>query len=437
MEKSLFVFDKLTSHVQFEFFSVAHDENYLGLGFSSTSHVTNDTIILIYKPPNTFFEMKNHFEKKNNLDKRIFINVFPIQQDWKTKMDNYDGFFFQINNTFLKNQKYIFLTQYSGNANLSLPLLPEHQHLHIYRKSILNTTLDYDNCGPEHLRPYRIFINGLQPIGYIRFIITILLFLIMVYYRNSQPLKSRNYGPHYICLVQLIEYVWVTIRNANGIEFEVRYQCVSDGLVSFPMLFMLSCVVLSYYARYIVVNNLGQQKKVYADGKLPLIYVFLATPAFIISALIQTSYTIIISILDIGFILALVVSGVFPLLLTIIKHFTRFCRRSPKINYNDLELIIQDPGFLQSLITFSEKEYSPENIQFRLDLQNYLKASPNQRNNLVHKIDTKYLRTTSPYEINLDGRSLKEYRAKLESCTINDDFTDDLFDEIERTIYIF
>eukprot|EP01080_Neovahlkampfia_damariscottae_P010706 gene10706-3328_t len=508
-----------------------------GLGFSETSYITNNSLVLWFLSPNTFFELKNHKEKKNGFEH--FLDIKP-EISFNTIVDNYNSFSFKINISSLQNQQYIFFTTHKiGNFNSNDSIIPQHQHVHIYKKSMLNTTVRYA-CSPEYLKPYRIFINAIPPIGIIRFIITTFVFLMLVYYRNKQPLKSRNYGPHYICLAQMMEFMVVSIRGSTTIEFEVKYTCFTDGLITFPMFFVSTCVILTYYSRYLIVNNLSRQKKTYANGKLPWFYVFLGgfdkISFFTVLPLIAYLYlaTIIMTLLiifegsldsctlvmknvifgvqlfhillnlvililcsiydffsniklilrcqfkklfvdqdpfksrlelfvfvvtclfcvslfftalfldapriityqiiDVSLIFFLVVSAIVPLFATIILHLSRICSRTPKIRYNDLELMIQDPVFLDALNNFCEKEYSPENLQFRLDHERYLKCPQNQRGSMIAKIDQKYLCSNSPYEVNLDGRSLREYRSKLEKYTNLDEFEDDLFEGIEKTV---
>eukprot|EP01080_Neovahlkampfia_damariscottae_P012194 gene12194-5781_t len=371
-------------------------------------------------------------------------------------------------------------------------------------------------------------MNALPPLGLIRFIFSLLLFIVLVFYRNNQPLKSRNYAPHYTCIVQMIEFMVVSLRGYAGITFEVKYQCLMNALVSFPSLYMLSVIIFSFYSRYLIINNLSQQKKVYANGKLPLIYVllggfdkfsfftilpifayvymlilqliiigvvdptfsrcsillgrimlmvqlmhlgfncflaficgvfdfisnvkllircqlkvlfidrdpfrirlelflFMAIAAFYFSMISQ-------QLIDLGLMTFFFVNGVIPLLLTIWRQMKRICNKQSKIEQNDIDVTLQNPGFLQAFITFSEKEYSPENILFRLDHQEYKKSSLNARNEIVATMDQKYLHSTSPYEINIDGRSLSRFKVKLERCRKDGKYYDDLFDEIERSV---
>ena len=268
MKESLLLFNRQENITTFNFYSVGR-EGTVGLGFSPSKTVTKESLILLFTSPNSFLELQNHVEKKQ---KNEFIYDIKIENTFNTMVDNYNSIEFKINNTNLKNKNHIFLSRYRGSGNLTTS---KHQYASIYDYSIINeTTGRYHFCTPESIKSYRLLISFL-PIGIPRFIFTLLIFFLLVYFRTGQPLKSRNSGPFYICLSQLMEFMIILIRDSMGVSFDINYRCIVDSLVSYPTLYMLTAIVMSFYSRYLIINNLNQQKKVYANGKLPFFYVLL------------------------------------------------------------------------------------------------------------------------------------------------------------------
>ena len=529
MKESLFIFDRTENITKFSFLSVGR-EGSVGLGFSTTNIVTKESLLLLFTSPNSFFELQNHVEKK---PKNELIYDVKIENTFNSIIDNYNSIYFTINNTYLKDKDYVFLSRYRGTGNLTTS---KHQDAFVYGFSILNTTENFDNCSPENLRGYRIFMSFL-PLGLPRFLITLLVFILLVYYRNGQPLKSRTFGPYYICLSELIEFMSISIRDALTIRFDIQNDCWIFATITYPTIYMLTSVVTSFYSRYLIVNNLNQQKKVYANGKLPFFYVLLGQfdklsiftilPLFsyfymsavlwIVIAIYPTQCSrilqnilLIVSIIhivanfmvviicviydvicniqliftckfkeffitrdpfririelcfistfifpiigvsislifrlphtlgylffDIGLLMFFFTSCIFPLIMTMINRISLYCTRKPRNSENDLEVIFKDPTFQQALIVFSEHEFSPENVLFKLDMDDYLKTPQNQREKYIEKIDQKYFQITSPYEVNIDGNSKKKLRKSLEECKMKGKYPNDLFDDITTVVY--
>ena len=95
-------------------------------------------------------------------------------------------------------------------------------------------------------------------------------------------------------------------------------------------------------------------------------------------------------------------------------------------------MVYKDPNFFEAFQLFAEREYSPENVEFKLDIKKYKSlTSSSEREKLVKIIEDKFLiPNVSELEINAPSGLMIEASKKIECGLLEDS----LFDSLEKVV---
>lgn len=204
-ENAFVTYDNQTENnetfIYFKAYTVSRD-GWFGIGFGTEKKTDNSTIMLLYSYINsTIFQLVNHSTILPFANNETVIPIGPDDSS-KPKLDNYKGFFFKIRYSKAKDYKYLFYA-YNGASHNSINNLPFHSSYGV--RSINFNTTDYLigslDCTNYLGKPGRIGAANIWTY-LVNIFIYSFFFILAMYFRDDQPLKSRNYGPHLVlCFV--------------------------------------------------------------------------------------------------------------------------------------------------------------------------------------------------------------------------------------------
>jgi hypothetical protein len=216
-------------------------------------------------------------------------------------------------------------------------------------------------------------------------------FLLIVQFRNYQPLQSRGFIPYLAILSQYGASLSSVQHFFFNLEFRSKYSCVMQTLMHYNFFSTIFCIMPLNYLRYVLLINLNREKKnVSIDGKKKSFYFnlilylkFLTKP--MVSFTILALFFIIVSSVDLFFLgiispswecstvksfvfysihfainismgIILLGIGVFDVVLNVVKYFKDIKRKSYKrmawlklIRDNFLDFFWkQDPYFFRT-----------------------------------------------------------------------------------------
>ena len=238
--------------------------------FTKKESFQNSISVLSYLP-NQFIQLTNHTTISH---KKIFFEEKVLNQFYN-KIDGIFTFSFKINSTDLQNTNFIVLSNNLHRTpyiEFNNTYIMKHDSFGLYNAIEMNRT--------NNLRPIcDIFLNisgRFAAQHYIGMILSTLSFciilILLIYFRNDQPLKSRFAGPYMVLggiFVNLItEHVYVVIPY----ERSSQVYCFLTPLLGFNALqiwyekirnliffsFVVPCAML---VRYLIISLIHQNKR--------------------------------------------------------------------------------------------------------------------------------------------------------------------------------
>eukprot|EP01080_Neovahlkampfia_damariscottae_P004732 gene4732-8315_t len=118
--------------------------------------------------------------------------------------------------------------------------------------------------------------------------------------------------------------------------------------------------------------------------------------------------------------------------ITIMKYFMNLMKNQKDENLNEMKIIMKNEELLQIFCEFAKNEFSVENVECYLDILKYQKLEKfEDRKKLSKEMFKSYFNGfQSKFEVNIDGKNLKELTKKIK----NEQYDDSLFDPIESKV---
>lgn len=287
-----------TEFLKFNFYKSPRKGDF-GVGFSHTKSF-QDIKLSVHFTSNGVFFYSNHTNNNQTLNVTSFKDESAFY-----KIDNIYYANFNMEMSYFESFRYIFFTEMEQSSHLvtgwkESPIFEE--------KSNFNDGW----CTPNYLGlPGRLFSTWwFTYIPYICF--GILLIGLCIYYRNTQPLKSRGeFGPILTIIVSMLNLT-TDFTTITFFTFEQFYyfDCFINTFLIYPTIMLMIPISLFYYLKFIILVNVNAKKFQLANSNtrksLPIFYRLLLKITTIESFIIWY-----ITFLSIYYILILINFGIF------------------------------------------------------------------------------------------------------------------------------
>jgi hypothetical protein len=204
-------------------------ESWFGVGFSSTPTV-NERTILFLGDKNNVYQMENHTFVSN----RTILNEKSISNSLTNFLDNLLIFQFSINSSFILNSSYVLLS-YGDGSKTNFTQFSKHLEVFSWKNDFkIGNDLD---CNIYDISTFRVLAANIYAY-LLRMTFNIFIFLLLIYFRNDQPLRSRMSGPFIIIILQMIEislkFIQESLHAENSVA--IRSYCLFSYVYLFPSL---------------------------------------------------------------------------------------------------------------------------------------------------------------------------------------------------------
>jgi hypothetical protein len=204
-------------------------ESWFGIGFSSSPTVNQETILFL-GDKNNVYQMTNHTIVSNG----TILNEKSVSNSLTNYLDNLLIFQFSINASFILNSSYVLLAHGDGTKT-NFTQFSKHLEVFTWRNDfkVGNDII----CNIYDISSFRILAANIYAY-LLRIVVSILIFILLIYFRNDQPLRSRMSGPFIIIILQMIEislkYIQESLHAENSVA--IRSYCLFSYIYFFPSL---------------------------------------------------------------------------------------------------------------------------------------------------------------------------------------------------------
>lgn len=272
-ENSFLSFKNITnSTIQIDVWAAGR-RGWFGITFQDDNNFTLPVtlIAIAYLPNNSYF-----LDQHNNLTQ--LLTDWKITWDESTFpiIDNQIHFTIQVPYTLISSSRYIgFARNYYDTPTIGKNITI-HDQFGLKLNPLVDTGDEFEIlwCSETYLGlPGRI---GAYHFGiYIPLMIFyLIIFILMVWFRDYEPLKSRGMSP-YIALFCISIDLTLEFINITGFTYEELYsfECFTTGYILYLLSILMCVIPIQYFLRYISLVNINIQKneiiKGNSDEKLP------------------------------------------------------------------------------------------------------------------------------------------------------------------------
>jgi hypothetical protein len=338
-----------------------------GIAFHQKSGVDSSMFVAVSWFENNvlkFGELKDHHSKQLKSYPSIGLLLpqddVPIQLQFQEKQ----RFIIEVDEIILKKFDHISIVCSDSPVDSSKEFL-YHQ---VVTTNIFNISSQKSECDSFVLTvEQKSLADTSQWYWFLEMGFYVWIFLMLVIFRDYQPLKSRGFIPFLAILTQYGGALASTQHFFFNLEWRSKNSCIMQTLLRFNFQSTIFCIMPLSYFRYVLLINMNKEKQnISKDGHKTSIYVkmilffkFLTTP--MVSFFILAFFYFLISMIDFLFIAAispsfscsslksywfyglhlvlnvsmgfiLLMIGLFDVILNIVKYFNSLKRKTYKRN---------------------------------------------------------------------------------------------------------
>ena len=245
---------------------------WTGFAFSKTNLIQNGTYKYVIWSKGFETNETEGFATKNHptgqIDPKIDQKI-EVFRRINIEYDAYRSALYRITiprSIFIEeDMKYIIFTCSQPNLrdlptrNTTTGIYTLKQHNKVYVSKILD---GYDKCERE--QDSSLISMSFEEITefsfYLGLIVPIILFMLCVYFRNHQPLKSRGILPFVALLIHYIIILSGFSRFYLTREIRTQYSCLLDDFFKIPAIMILVSLLLIDYTRVVLILMLNRNK---------------------------------------------------------------------------------------------------------------------------------------------------------------------------------
>eukprot|EP01080_Neovahlkampfia_damariscottae_P003989 gene3989-7245_t len=247
---------------------------WIGIGALKTKNdFSKGSFILAAYLPNNFLPLKNHTIVSRET-KKIWNQKF--EDIWFNQVDGIMSFSFKINNTDLAGKNHFFLASY-GHQFQNNSLLPKHDRVSEYMFYDVNSTQTLPECNMEMNLPGR-FTARHWSIFYLTSLATVFVIILLVIFRNDQPLKSRFIGPIVLLISIYFNMFGEYLLDVMNFEQTTKLYCEITIILSYLTTEVgLTIPMIMLLRKFIVkINNKSNETRERFETKFSMILKFLS-----------------------------------------------------------------------------------------------------------------------------------------------------------------
>eukprot|EP01080_Neovahlkampfia_damariscottae_P006670 gene6670-10834_t len=272
---------------------------WIGVGFFSKKDDFSSSFSVIGYLPNNFLQLQNH----TDVTKEKTIFDYKFQDDLYNTIDQKVTFSFKLNSTKLLGKNYILLsqsTEASPVAYNNTTHIPRHNSMSNYIKFEFNVSKTSENknhllCVDELNLAGRIMSANWYTFAF-GTIFYVSLFILVVAFRNDQPLHSRFVSPHITIFAYYTNFISERIYSMLDIETSSKIYCELGAFIGYAAVQIAFAAPTLMIFRYLILLRLHENKRritkklkvkeVFVDQKIRKLFTkilkYLASPWIII-----------------------------------------------------------------------------------------------------------------------------------------------------------
>eukprot|EP01080_Neovahlkampfia_damariscottae_P011517 gene11517-4681_t len=227
-------------------------QQWMGLGFGKNDNYLNANFI-IFHHPNKILKMNS----SNVVNLPITKDFYFDDSDW-VSFDNVLQYHFNLDAEDLKNQTYLFFIKDKVQLSNSSSLLST-TTIQIESKKFKILTDEQSNCFGRVIGNGRIDAQNNYTFV-TTMIIYVILFALLMYFRNINPLKSRNIGPATMVFIQYINMCGYYLQTYWNYEERNYYLCYIEAYLIYPMTQISFIIPAILLLRFLAIIRIRYQK---------------------------------------------------------------------------------------------------------------------------------------------------------------------------------
>jgi hypothetical protein len=230
-------------------------KGWFGVGFSKENDPNLNSFSIISFVYGELFVFENHTQKVSTNT----LNKFTTIREFGDVLDGIYQFSFEINNSLISDKRFIFFAQQEHETNLTMII--KHDSMSNLRSFDLNdTSIVYPTCDKHLSLTSRLFAR--HWLGYaIDTLLSVILCLFYVYFRNDQPLKSKFISPFLGVLYSNLNFFSYLLLGTMNYEEQSKSLCKITGFISYPLVQLSVILPALIMIRYSILLQVHLRKK--------------------------------------------------------------------------------------------------------------------------------------------------------------------------------